>query len=214
MDKKTNIIVINPLKDIDKLKALASEQRIMLLDILRKQTLNINELAEALSLPQSNVATNISILEKAGFLSTEKINAKKGNQKRCATSFSEILIEFPEEKTDKKDIIEVEMPIGIFTNCLANPPCGLCSTESIIGYLDTPESFLEPDRIKAGLLWMGSGFVEYKFPNNSKYESRQIQKIEVSLELSSETPGTNKNWLSDITMWINNVEPCPGSFVY
>jgi predicted transcriptional regulator len=82
--------------------------------------------------------------------------------------------------------------------------------------LDTPESFLEPDRIKAGLLWMGSGFVEYKFPNNSKYESRKIQKLEVPLELSSETPGTNRNWLSDITMWINDVEvgswTSPGDF--
>jgi predicted transcriptional regulator len=38
MDKKNNIIVINPLKDIDKLKALVSEQRIQLLDLLRKRT--------------------------------------------------------------------------------------------------------------------------------------------------------------------------------
>jgi predicted transcriptional regulator len=210
------ILIINPLSDIDKLKALASEQRIALLDLLRKQTMNINELAGALGLPQSNVATNIGILEEAGLVLTEKINAKRGNQKRCGTAFTEILIEFPKEKTETKNTIEVEMPIGIFTNCSAAPPCGLCSPERIIGYLDTPESFLEPDRIKAGLLWMGSGFVEYKFPNNSKYESRKMQKLEVSLELSSETPGTNKNWLSDITMWINDVEigswTSPGDF--
>ncbi|MDR2792198.1 MAG: helix-turn-helix domain-containing protein, partial [Treponema sp.] len=194
----------------------ASEQRIQLLDILRKQPMNINEMAEALSLPQSNVATNIGILEEAGLVLTEKINAKRGSQKRCSVAFSEILIKFPEEKNEKKDSIEVEMPIGIFTSYSAVSPCGLCSTESIIGYLDTPESFLEPDRIKAGLLWMGSGFVEYKFPNNLKYESRKIQKLEVSLELSSETPGTNKNWLSDITLRINTVEAgswtSPGDF--
>jgi predicted transcriptional regulator len=97
-----------------------------------------------------------------------------------------------------------------------NPPCGLCSSEKIIGFLDTPEAFLEPDRMKAGLLWLGSGSVEYKFPNNAKYEAREIKKLEISLELSSETPGTNKNWLSDITMWINNVElgswTSPGDF--
>jgi predicted transcriptional regulator len=38
--EKGKIIVINPLKDVDKLKALASEQRIMLLNVLRKQTHN------------------------------------------------------------------------------------------------------------------------------------------------------------------------------
>ena len=213
---KTKIVVINPLKDMDKLKALASEQRVQLLKLLRGRTMNINELAEALSLPQSNVATNIGILEEAGLVLAEKVNAKRGSQKRCGIAFSEILVEFPEEKSEKKDVIEVEMPIGIFTNYAAVSPCGLCSTERIIGYLDTPESFLEPDRVKAGLLWMGSGFVEYKFPNNLKYESRGIQKLEVSLELSSETPGTNKNWLSDITMWINNIEigswTSPGDF--
>jgi predicted transcriptional regulator len=210
------IIIINAVTDIDKLKALASEQRVMLLDMLRKQTMNVNELAEALSLPQSTVATNIGILEDAGLVLTEKIRARKGNQKRCSTAFSELLVQFPEEKNAPKNSIDVEMPIGIFTNCTAVPPCGLCSTGNIIGYLDTPDSFLEPDRLKAGLLWMGSGFVEYKFPNNAKYESRKVQKLEVSLELSSETPGTNKQWLSDITMWINGIElgswTSPGDF--
>jgi len=40
--------------------------------------------------------------------------------------------------------------------------------------------------------------------------------LELSMELSSETPGTNKDWLSDITMWINKVEigtwVSPGDF--
>ncbi|MDR2375480.1 MAG: ArsR family transcriptional regulator [Treponema sp.] len=214
--EKDKILIVNPLSDIDKLKALASEQRVMLLDVLRKQSLNINELAGMFSLPQSNVATNIGILEKAGLVCAEKVNAKRGNQKRCSTAFTELLIKFPEEKIEKSDSIDVEMPIGIFTNYAASPPCGLCSTDSIIGYLDTPDSFLNPDRLKAGLLWMGSGFVEYKFPNNSKYESRKLQKLELSLELSSETPGTNKTWLSDITIWINDIEigswTSPGDF--
>ncbi|HOS30473.1 MAG TPA: transcriptional regulator, partial [Treponemataceae bacterium] len=78
------------------------------------------------------------------------------------------------------------------------------------------ESFLNPERLKAGLLWFGSGFVEYKFPNNAMYQTKKIKKLEVSLELSSETPGTNKNWLSDIFMALNNVEigdwTSPGDF--
>jgi predicted transcriptional regulator len=210
------IIIINPLNDMDKLKALASEQRVQILSLLREETMNINELAEALGLPQSNVATNIGILEDAGLVMAEKVNAKRGSQKRCSITFSQIVVEYPEKHGGQKEAIEVEMPIGLFTEYSAVSPCGLCSAERIIGYLDTSESFLEPDRVKAGLLWMGSGFVEYKFPNNLRYESRTLQKLEVSLELSSETPGTNRNWLSDITMWINNVEigswTSPGDF--
>jgi predicted transcriptional regulator len=210
------ILVIDALTDLTKLKALASEQRIMILDILRQQTLNVNDMAELLHLPQSNVATNIGILEEAGLIISDKMKGAKGTQKLCHTAFSEIVVKFPEEKNPAKNIVDVEMPIGIFTSCSINPPCGLCSPEHIIGYLDTPDSFLDPDRMKAGLLWCGSGYLEYQFPNNAIYDSRKLQKLEISAELSSETPGTNKNWLSDITVWVNNIEigswTSPGDF--
>lgn len=215
MESNERILIVNPLKDIDKLKALASEPRIQILDLIRKEVLNVNEIGERLGLPQSTVATHIAILDNAGLLVTESVKAKKGNQKKCKPSFDEVLVQFPEEKKET-DCLEVEMPIGIFTNYNVTSPCGLCSNEEIIGFLDIPDSFLNPNRMKAGLLWCGTGFVEYKFPNNAIYDQREVKKLELSLELSSETPGTNKNWLSDITLWINNIEvgtwTSPGDF--
>jgi predicted transcriptional regulator len=209
------IFIINPREDIETLKALASEPRVQMLELLSKRKLNVNEIAENLNLPQSTVATHISILEKAGLIATETVKARKGSQKLCSVAFDEIIVRFPEEK--KTDgIIEVEMPIGLFTSYQVTSPCGLCSTESIIGYLDVPDSFLTPERMRAGLLWCETGFVEYKFPNNAIYSDKKVRRIELSAELSSETPGTNKNWLSDITLWINNVEvgswTSPGDF--
>lgn len=216
MKKTENTIIINPLEDLNKIKAIASQPRIEMLNLLREKTLNINEIAEVLNLPQSTVATHISILEEAELIKTESVKAKKGNQKLCKTAFRELLIQFPEIAAKNDNFIEVEMPIGIFTDYTASAPCGLCSTEKIIGMLDTPDSFLTPERIKAGLLWCGSGSFEYKFPNNSLYSQKKIKKMEISLELSSETPGTNSNWPSDITIWINKTEigtwTCPGDF--
>ncbi len=206
MEYEENTLVINPLEDMNKLKALASEPRIQMLNLLREQKRNINEIADVLSLPQSTVATHISILEEAGLILTESVKAKKGNQKICRPAFRELLIQFPEKQNSQNNYIEVEMPIGIFTDYQVTAPCGLCSTEKIIGLLDIADSFLNPDRMKAGLLWCGSGSFEYKFPNNTMYESKSLTKLEVSLELSSETPGTNSNWPSDITMWINKTE--------
>jgi len=216
MEEFETTLVINPLEDLNKIKALASEPRVQMLDLLRKKTCNINEISDELKLPQSTVATHISILEDAGLLVTESVKAKKGNQKLCKPSFKELLIQFPEEKSEKENFIEVEMPIGIFTDCHVTSPCGLCSADKIIGFLDIPDSFLNPDRMKAGLLWCGSGYFEYKFPNNSMYDQKKIQKLEISMELSSETPGTNPNWLSDITVWVNRTEigtwTSPGDF--
>lgn len=216
MQEITSTLVINPIEDLNKIKALASEPRIQMLNLLREETLNINEISDALKLPQSTVATHISILEDAGLLLTESVKAKKGNQKLCKPAFRELLIQFPEKQNATDNFLEVEMPIGIFTDCKVTAPCGLCSSEHIIGLLDIPDSFLSPERMKAGLLWCGSGTFEYKFPNNTLYENKKLTKIEVSLELSSETPGTNSNWPSDITMWINKTEigtwVSPGDF--
>ncbi len=209
-------LIINPLEEINKLKALASEPRVQMLNLIRKKTLNINEISESLKLPQSTVATHISILEEAGLISTESVKAKKGNQKLCHPSFHELIIQFPDVQSIEKNYVDIEMPIGIFTDSQVTAPCGLCSTEKIIGLLDIPDSFLNPERMKAGLLWCGSGTVEYKFPNNTMYGQKNITKLEISMELSSETPGTNVNWPSDITMWINKTEigtwVSPGDF--
>ncbi len=215
MNDDGRIFIINPCEDIEILKALASEPRVEMLALLSKRKLNVNEIAENLDLPQSTVATHISILEKAGLITAETVKARKGSQKLCSVAFDEMIVRFPEEK--KTDgIIEVEMPIGLFTSYQVTAPCGLCSTDSIIGYLDVPDSFLTPERMRAGLLWCETGYVEYKFPNNAIYNDKKVRRIELSAELSSETPGTNKNWLSDITLWINNVEigswTSPGDF--
>ena len=201
-----NILIINPVNDIEVLKGLASELRVRILELLHTQSMNVNELTRALDMPQSTVATNVQILESAGLIRTETVKARKGSQKICHNIYQEMLVQFPQTRKPEDDQIEVAMPIGLYTGFEVSAPCGLCSTEGIIGYLDVPDDFLNPGRMKAGLLWFEKGHVEYKFPNNSLYKDKPVKKLEVSAELSSETPGTNKNWLSDITMWINDVE--------
>ncbi len=210
------ILVINPVNDIGVLKGLASELRIRILELLRERSMNVNELTRALGMPQSTVATNVQILESAGLIRTEAMKARKGSQKICHNVYQEMMIQFPQTRKPGDDLIEVEMPIGLYTSFEVSAPCGLCSTEGIIGYLDVPADFLNPGRMNAALLWFEKGNVEYKFPNNSLYKEKPVTKIELSAELCSETPGTNKNWLSDITVWINDVEigswTSPGDF--
>jgi predicted transcriptional regulator len=217
MNLNPKILILDLNKDKDVVLGLASEIRLKILELVHAKALNVNEIAECLSLPQSTVATNVALLEKARLIQSEVVKAKKGNQKLCKTAFDELIIRFEKAVEQiRDDLIEVEMPIGLFTGCEVSAPCGVCSPEGIIGFLDVPLSFLDPGRIKAGLLWFERGWVEYKFPNNSLYKDKPIKRIEFLLEISSEAPGTNKNWLSDITVWINNVEvgqwTSPGDF--
>lgn len=201
-------LTVVPEQDRDVVRGITSPVRLEILRTLRQRgPLNINGIAEALGLPQSTVATNIQVLEDVALVHTEAIKASKGQQKVCSVRFDEIVIRLDGSPVRKeKDVIEVGMPIGLYTGYDVSAPCGLCSTESIIGPLDVPDMFLDPGRMNAALIWFGRGFVEYKFPNNAKVLQADVAALEFSLELSSEVPGTNANWPSDISLWVNGTK--------
>lgn len=204
---KPSFLTINPDDGVDVLRGLASPVRLRILKLLHvRHRLNVNEISSQLNLPQSTVATNVQVLEEAGLIATETIKARKGHQKICSARFNEIVVRFDgaDAKPDN-NLVEVSMPLGLFTNCEVSAPCGLCSPDGIVGLLDVPDSFLDPSRVQAALLWFGRGRVEYKFPNNAKLLNAQVDSVEFSMELSSEVPGTNLNWPSDITLWVNDI---------
>jgi len=211
-------LTVVPEQDADTVRGITSAVRLDILRTLRQRgPLNINGIAEALGLPQSTVATNIQVLEDVALVHTEAVKASKGQQKMCSVRFDEIVIRLDGSPVRKQqDIIEVGMPIGLYTGYEVTAPCGLCSTESIIGPLDVPDFFLDPGRMNAALIWFGRGFVEYKFPNNARLLEKSVEALEFSMEMSSEVPGTNVNWPSDISIWVNGVKvgtwTSPGDF--
>lgn len=213
-----NFLVVDPEEGLEVLKGLASSVRVKILKLLHVNgAMNVNEIAEKLDLPQSTVSSNVQILEDAGLIRSETHKARKGNQKICHTTFDEVLVMFKEDiKPLHASDIEVKMPLGLYTSCEVSAPCGLCSTDGIIGLLDVPETFLDPERMKTALIWFTRGFVEYQFPNNARLANTQIDAVEFVMELSSEAPGTSANWPSDITLSVNSTDvgtwTSPGDF--
>lgn len=213
-----NFLLVDPEERPDVLRGLASPVRVKILKALHlRGGLNVNDIAELLELPQSTVSSNLQILEDAGLIRTETQKARKGNQKICRAVYDEVLVMFKEDvAATRPDIIEVAMPVGLYTSCEVSSPCGLCSTEGIIGLLDVPDTFLDPGRMKAGLMWFTRGFIEYQFPNNARLSKIGVEMLEFSFELSSEVPGTAQDWPSDITVTVNSKDvgtwTSPGDF--
>lgn len=203
-----NFLIVDPEEGVETLKAFASPVRIRILKLLHVEgPMNVNAIAQALDMPQSSISTNVQVLEDAGLIRTETQRARKGNQKVCHTLFDEVLVMFKKDpRTANANVIEVAMPLGLYTSCEVSAPCGLCSTEGIIGLLDVPDTFLDPGRMSAGLIWFTRGFVEYQFPNNIKLMGQDLSSVEFLMELSSEVPGTAADWPSDITFSINRVD--------
>jgi predicted transcriptional regulator len=213
-----NFLVVDPEDDLAMLRAFASEARVKVLKLLHSQgSMNVNDIAKALGLPQSTISSNIQILEDAGLIRTESQRARKGNQKICHSTFDQVLVMFKEDAETLHDTtIEVAMPLGLYTSCEITAPCGLCSSDGIIGLLDVPNTFLDPERMHAGLIWFTRGFLDYQFPNNAMLANRKVESIEFSMELSSEVPGTAADWPSDITVSVNGIDigtwTSPGDF--
>ena len=195
-------------------KALSSETRITILEILQDESLNVNEIAEKLNLPVSTAAANIKVLEDAGLIITNYQPGVRGSMKLCGKRVNEILICLDTDESDAARFPRQEMPVGSYSNCSAEPTCGLASESGIITQ-NSPNGFFLPQRIDAQLLWLSRGFVEYKFSNNLA-QGQRIKKIELSMEVCSEAPRYRMIWPSDITIWINDFEigtwTSPGDF--
>lgn len=213
-----SLLLVHADDGTDVLRGLTSPVRVRILRLLhRRGPLNVNEIAHALDLPQSTVATNVQVLEQTQLIWTETVKASNGHQKICTARYHEVVIRFSDNDRPVEDnVIEVAMPLGLYTSCSVAAPCGLCSRDGVIGLLDVPAYFLDPSRMRAGLIWFERGHVEYKFPNNAKLRDSRLEALEVSMELSSEVPGTNADWPSDISLWVNDTAigtwTSPGDF--
>jgi predicted transcriptional regulator len=202
-------------KIVTLLKALASLPRWRILQFLAEGGRSVNEVAEALHMPASTVAAQIKILEEADLLHTELHAASHGLQKVCSRTYDNLIVQLPYESALVSTAVEVAMPIGGYTGFAVTPTCGLASENSLIGYLDDPLSFYEPERVQAGLIWFRSGYLEYCFPNRLP-ASATLVSLQVSMEICSEAPLHDNNWPSDITLWVNGQElgtwTAPGDF--
>lgn len=196
-------------------KALASELRVDMLKALLNRPMNVNEIADLFHLPQSTAASNIKKLEDAHLIVTELVPGLRGTQKVCYANVHRIVVDAKPTVQADVEGVTIGMPIGSYVDCDVAPTCGLASATGIIGEFDDPQSFYDPARLQAGLLWFRKGFVEYRFPKRVP-SSATIVSLKLTMEICSEAPMHNAQWPSDITMWINDCEigtwTSPGDF--
>ncbi len=186
-------------------KALSSPQRLRILDYLTTRVANVSEIAEALGMPLATANLHLTSLEKAGLIRSEMISARRGLQKMCARIFDVVVMHLPRTQavSDKK-IVRTEMPVGGFVDHQVAPTCGLASKNGLIGYLDDPVAFYRPERFEAQLVWLGHGYLEYRFPYYAE-ANRRPKCLQISMEICSEAVPHHHEWLSDIFLEINRM---------
>ncbi len=196
-------------------KALGSEVRIDIIKLLMEnKTMNMNELATSLKITNGALTGHIKKLESCGIVSTANESMGHGNQKICSLRLDKILIDI-QPGSAQENVYSNEISIGHYTDYKVYPTCGLATANKLIGEVDDTRYFSHPDRYNADILWFTKGYVEYMIPNFIPL-NQKITGIMISAELSSEAPGINSNWPSDINFYLNNVHlgswTSPGDF--
>lgn len=196
-------------------RALSSHVRIRIMQLLCENSMNVVELAQKLGEPVSTVSNNVMILEQADLIRTERQSGVRGVMKLCSRKKDRVNIRLDKRNQRGMQSFFQVMPIGYYSDCRIEPVCGLVSDKAIIGSQDDPAVFFDPEHYTAQLLWLQQGYVEYRFSTRDLREGA-LKCLEVSFEACSEAPNYRKDWPSDITVWINDVElgtwHCPGDF--
>ena len=200
---------------LDLFKALGSDMRVEILKLLLEhKQMSMNQIATRLNITNGALTGHIKKLEACGLITTTNESASHGNQKLCALSTSRILIDI-EKEVDASNVYVTELKIGQYSDVSICPTCGLATNDNLIGQVDDPRYFDHPERFNAEILWFTKGYVEYAIPNLIP-RNQVITSISVSCELSSEAPGVNSVWPSDIGFSINGVPvgqwTSPGDF--
>lgn len=196
-------------------EALASPVRLQVLRLLTERPMNIKELAGAARLSSAIMTMHVRKLTEAGLVQTRMAPGKSGLQKICSLAAASIEVQFPPAAVPHRKSHRVDIPIGHYSDFTIEPTCGLATTGHIIGSFDDPRYFWDQERTSAAILWFGKGFIEYKAPN-FLLSSQQPEELLLRMEISSEAPGTNENYPSDITFTLNGVKlgtwTSPGDF--
>lgn len=202
-------------ESVNLFRALASDSRARIMELLAERDMNINELSAALKLAQPSTTKHVQILEEAGLVVSDYMAGPQGTQKRCRRVHDRLIVEMAGKSHLDEGVAEIEVPIGMYTHAETMPTCGLASRERLIGHLDNPVSFYLPERATAEIMWSGGGYVEYVFTNSLPLDCR-ILSVDLAMEVCSEAPGYNNDYPSDITVWLNGIEigtwSSPGDF--
>lgn len=210
------MIHITSLDDgLETFKALASDTRIQILNILlENEQMSMNQLATELNISNGALTGHIKKLEECGLINISNESAGHGNQKMCSVTQDRIIVDI-KKPIDYKNVFETEIKVGQFSRHQVWPTCGIATSESVIGEFDDIRYFNHPDRFTANILWFTKGYVEYTIPNLIPSNQR-ITQLSISAELSSEAPGIDNNWPSDISFYINDTKigmwTSPGDF--
>ena len=184
-------------------EALDSDVRLGILDeLLKGGELNLAYFAKKFNVSNGAITAHVKKLHAAGLIKITTASGVRGTQKICNLSTDKIIIDFMSQPQTEGRVESAHIDIGHYVDYDVKPTCGMATRERVIGNFDDPACFSYPERVGAGILGLGSGFVEYLVPNYLT-DASELLELQFSMELASEAPGYSAYYPSDIYFSVN-----------
>ena len=197
------MLYLSSLDEAEKvLKALSANMRMEIMKMIYETpNLSMNDLAVALNLTNSAISMHVGKLVEAGLVQIQTTSGKRGTMKLVSPCHDRLVIDMATKK-ESEQYYQDDIKIGYFTSCNITPTCGLATPDKLVGSVDDIKAFTFPEHFDASILWFTSGYVEYGLPNHL-LPGQALQRLQISFEISSEYPGFNEDYPSDIHFAIN-----------
>ena len=187
-------------------EALDSDVRIGILEeLLTHGELNLAYFAKRFNVSNGAITGHVKKLHAAGLIEISTSSGVRGTQKICCLATDKVIVDFTAHPQAEGRAESTQIDIGHYIGYDVRGTCGIATDEHIIGGFDDPACFSFPERIRAGILWMGWGYVEYLVPNYLTPENK-LKELRISLEIASEAPGYAAYYPSDIHFSLNGVD--------
>ena len=191
---------VPPARQHEVLKVLGNRTRVAILSLIKTTPMSVSEIARTLGVSQPTATTYINQLEEAGLVSHRMQRFPTGYQKVCYTIYDGIEFSWQEEAADLTEEYAVDMPVGHYCHIECQGPSYLATQARIIASHEDTSKFLNPSRMEAELLVLGSGRVRYLFPFNMP-DDKALIAIDLSLEVARAFP--QSGGAAELTVTVN-----------
>ena len=197
--------------------ALGSEVRLKILRRLQRRPyiFTVSELKKDLKMPASTLLFHLEKMQKANLLSILYKSSAYGAQRFVSRKLhgANLSFYYLEEGRDARLHSETQtVGVGAFTE-FTGSVFNFCTEDS--HFTSMSDDCYVPERFRAQLAYTPNGQISYRFSNRAA-KLHRVKELSFTLEICSQAPYFDNDYLSDITFWINGAEvatyTCPGDF--
>ena len=189
-------------------EALSSPARLDIIKHLQNPPYikTVPELVSELDIPKTTLVHHLQKLENAGIIATRYKSYSHGTVRLVTRNVQGIDVNVywnNQTDTHKTATFEQSLGVGQYADFSGAPYEIQFATSDAQFRLE--ENYFSSERYAAQLLYSRGGIITYYF-NNFIAKRYQISDVSFSLEICSEAPFFNNDFLSDVTFFINGKE--------